>query len=155
MQVTPKPSRAVSETKPTITGGRYCGAVRYECEGPALMKGQCLCLTCQLISGAAGNLFIAVGAKGFQFTKGAPRAFNKKDRPGSPRRRFCEACGVHLTARSEFAPSAVLIKVGTLDDPSIFEGPEMVAWTSEMQKFHLLPTGVPAYPEFPRPRAEK
>jgi hypothetical protein len=25
-----------------------------------------------------------------------------------------------------------------------------VTWTSEMQKFHLLPADVPAHPEFPR-----
>src|SRR5882724_12638588 len=58
--------------------------------------------------------------------KGTPRSFNKNDRPGSPTRHFCGACGVHLTARSERAPAAVLIKVGTLDDPSVFEGPQLV-----------------------------
>jgi len=41
------------------------------------------------------------------------------------------------------------IKVGTLDNPSVFGGPQMVTWTSEMQKFHLLPADVPAYPEIP------
>jgi hypothetical protein len=46
----------------------------------------------------------------------------------------------------------VLIKVGTLDDPSVYEGPQLVTWTSEMQKFHLLPSDVPAHPEFPRPK---
>jgi len=108
-----------------------------------------------MISGGAGNLFIAVDAQGFEFTKGAPRAFNKNDRLGSPTRHFCPACGVHLTARSERAPSAVLIKVGTLDDPSVFERPQLVTWTSEMQKFHLLPPNVPTYPEMPRPPASK
>jgi len=106
-----------------------------------------------MISGGAGNLFMAVDAQNFQFTKGTPGSFNKNDRSGSPTRHFCEACGVHLTARSERAPGAVLIKVGTLDDPSVFEGPELVTWTSEMQKFHLLPADVPAHPEFPRPKA--
>ena len=115
------------------------------------MNGQCMCLTCQMISGGAGNLFMAVNAGGFQFTKGSPRAFNKKDRPWSPTRHFCEYCGVHLTARSDRAPSAVLIKIGTLDDPGVFEGPQLVTWTSEMQKYHLLPPQVPAYPEFPTP----
>jgi hypothetical protein len=145
----------MSETKLKFTGGCYCGDVRYECEGPSLMRGQCYCRTCQMISGGAGNLFMAVNAQGFQFTKGTPRAFNKQDRPGSPTRHFCDVCGVHLTARSDRAPSAVLIKIGTLDDPGLFEGPELVTWTSEMQKFHLLPTDVPAYPEFPRPSAQK
>ena len=145
----------MSEINPTFTGGCYCGEVRYQCQGPALMRGQCLCLTCQKISGGAGNLFMAVDAQGFQFTKGTPMSFNKKDRHGSPTRHFCATCGVHLTARSELAPSAVLIKVGTLDDPGLFEGPQLVTWTSEMQKFHLLPPGVPAHAEMPRPQAKK
>jgi len=148
-------SAGMSETKPTFTGGYYCGEVRYQCEGPPVMRGQCYCRTCQMISGGAGNLFMAVGAQGFKFTKGAPRAFNKNDRPGSPTRHFCPGCGVHLTARSELAPGAVLIKIGTLDDPSVFEGPQLVTWTSEMQTFHLLPPGVPAYAEFPRRPAQK
>jgi hypothetical protein len=107
-----------------------------------------------MISGGAGNLFMAVNAQTMEFTKGTPRSFNKGDRPWSPTRHFCEKCGVHLTARSERAPSAVLIKVGTLDDPSLFEGPQVVTWTSEMQKFHLLPPDVPAHPEFPTATAK-
>ena len=101
------------------------------------------------------NARMAVGAQSFEFTKGTPRAFNKRDFPGSPTRHFCQACGVHLTARSDRAPGAVLIKIGTLDDPSVFEGPQLVTWTSEMQKFHLLPPDVPAYLEIPRPPAQK
>lgn len=115
------------------------------------MRGLCLCRTCQNISGGGGNFFMAVAANTFQFTKGSPKSFNKNDRPGSPTRHFCEDCGVHLTARSDRAPSAVLIKVGTLDDPGAFEGPQLVTWTSEMQKFHLLPANVPAHAEFPKP----
>ena len=145
----------MSETKPTFTGGCYCGEVRYQCQGPPLMGALCYCLTCQMISGGAGNLFMAVETQGFQFTKGTPSAFNKNDRPWSPTRHFCPVCGVHLTARSDRAPGAVLIKVGTLDDPSVFEGPQLVTWTSEMQKFHLLPPGVPVHPELPRSPAQK
>src|SRR3954469_18167291 len=99
-----------------FTGGCYCGEIRYEFEGPQLYRGLCLCRTCQMISGGAGNLFMAVEAKTMKFTKGAPESFNKNDRPWAPTRHFCKKCGVHLTARSERAPSAVLIKVGTLDE---------------------------------------
>lgn len=138
--------------KPVVfTGGCYCGAVRYECEGPALLRGLCLCRTCQKISGGAGNLFMAVNAGGFRFTKGAPAAFSR-DSAISPTRHFCAECGVQLTARSPRAPGGVLIKVGSLDDPSVFQGPQLVVWTSEMQAFHLLPPDIPAHPEFPRPK---
>jgi hypothetical protein len=143
--------KEMNETKYTFTGGCYCGEVRYECEGPPLLKGLCYCRTCQKISGGAGNLFMAVDAQTFRFVQGAPTVFVAKDHPWSPARHFCRNCGVHLTARSERAPTAVLIKVGTLDDPSAFGEPQIVTWTSEMQKFHLLPPNVPAHPEIPRP----
>jgi hypothetical protein len=142
----------MESTKPISTGGCHCGAVRYQFEGGSLMSGLCLCSTCQKISGGGGNFFMAVDAAGFQFTAGNPKSFNKNDRPGSPTRHFCDVCGVHLTARSDRAPSAVLVKVGTLDDPSVFKVPQLVTWTSEMQAFHLLAAGVPAHPEFPRPK---
>lgn len=132
-----------------LTGGCYCGKVRYECAGPQRYRGLCYCRTCQKISGGAGNLFTAVDAQRFQFTAGTPRSFANEDHPWRPTRHFCEVCGVHLTAHSARAASVVLIKVGTLDDPSVFEGPQVVTWTSEMQKFHLLPPDVPAYPELP------
>ena len=56
----------VSETKLTFTGGCYCGEVRYQCEGPQRLKGLCYCRTCQMISGGAGNLFMAVDAHGYR-----------------------------------------------------------------------------------------
>lgn len=98
-----------------ITGGCYCGEVRYQCVEGQPFRGLCYCRTCQTISGGAVNLFMAVDAQTFKFTKGVPRTFNKRDHPWSPTRYFCGICGVHVTARSERAPSAVLLKVGTLD----------------------------------------
>lgn len=137
----------------TFSGGCYCGAVRYECDGPIRMRGLCFCRTCQKISGGAGNLFLGVEAASFRFTKGTPKEFAHPEREAPPVRSFCEACGVQLTARSPRAPGGVLIQVGTLDDPGVFEGPQLVVWTSEMQAFHQAPQGVPSWPKFPAPRS--
>ena len=133
----------------TIEGGCFCGAVRFAAEGPILMRGLCLCRTCQKISGGGGNLFVAVAAEGFGYVAGAPQGFQRT--PDAPRREFCATCGVQLTARSHRAPTAVLVKVGALDDPAIYEGPALVVWTDEKQAFHLLPPGVPAYGRMPAP----
>lgn len=140
----------MSGNEQALTGGCFCGDVRYRGRGPTLMSGLCLCRTCQKHSGGAGNLFMVVDAKHFEFTRGSPRIYSSRRREASPTRYFCERCGVHLTAQSAKAPGAVLIKVGTLDDPSVFEGAELVVWTSEMQKFNLMPPGVPTFPELPR-----
>jgi hypothetical protein len=132
-----------------ITGGCYCGALRFEIIGEMPMRGYCLCHTCQKISGGAGNLFIGVEARAFHYTRGEPRRFKRADSGDAPTREFCGECGVHIAARSPKAPGGAIVKVGALDDPSIFEGPRMVCWTQEKQAFHVLPAGVPTFATIP------
>jgi hypothetical protein len=42
-----------------------------------------------------------------------------------------------------------MLKVGTLDDPAVFEAPQMVIYTIDMQPFHQLPEGVPSFERGP------
>src|SRR5260370_42063631 len=107
----------MSETKLTFTGGCYCGDVRYQCEGPPLMKGQCYCLTCQMISGGAGNLFMAVAAHRFEVFHGHPTTFNKRGAPGAPTRHFFPDVGAPPPPRSDCAASAEPLHVSVPDDP--------------------------------------
>jgi hypothetical protein len=131
-----------------LTGGCFCGALRYEIIGEIPMRALCLCRTCQKISGGAGNLFIGIEAKNFRYTQGEPRKFARE--PGeSPAREFCGECGVHIAARSPRLPEGLVVKVGTLDDPAVFEGPTMACWTSEKQHFHVLPQGIRTFATLP------
>ena len=43
----------------------------------------------------------------------------------------------------------VMLKVGSLDDPAEFGGPEMVIYTCDKQPFHLVPEGVPTFERLP------
>ena len=43
-----------------ITGGCYCGNIRYEAEGEPIMRGLCLCRECQYISGGGANVALAM-----------------------------------------------------------------------------------------------
>lgn len=128
-------------------GGCLCGALRYRITGDVRMKALCLCRTCQKVSGGAGNLFIGLLADDFQYTSGEPSRFTRED--GAPTREFCGTCGVHIAARSPKAPSGIVVKVGTLDDPSVFDGAEMVFWTEEKQHFHVVPEGARAFARVP------
>jgi len=133
----------------TITGGCYCGALRFEIFGELPMRGLCLCRTCQRISGGAGNLFLGIEAGAFRYTQGEPRRFKRENPADAPTREFCGECGVQIAARSPKAPGGLIVKVGTLDDPSVFGGPKMVFWTQEKQDFHVVPVGVPAFATIP------
>lgn len=132
-----------------LDGGCYCGAVRYVADGEPIMKAQCHCRECQYISGGAPNMFVLMPLGGFSFTKGAPKSFVRSDVENAVTREFCAECGTHLTTRRPGLP-AVILKVGTLDDPSLFGGPQVAVFTADRQAFHHIPDGVRAFEGLPK-----
>jgi hypothetical protein len=133
----------------TLTGRCYCGALRYEAEGPARFKGQCHCRECQYISGGAENLFMIMGADGFKYVQGEPRQFSRQNLEGGVTREFCGTCGTHILTRSPLDTSMVVLKIGTLDDPKTYEGPQAAIWTADAQPFHRIPEGIANFKGFP------
>lgn len=133
----------------TLTGGCYCGAVRYEAQGPAMMRGQCLCRECQYISGGGPNLFMVLGADGFKYVKGEPARFTRTDLDQPVTREFCGTCGTPITSRVPRNPAMVILKIGTLDDQSQFEGPQMAIWMKDARPYHLVAEGVMQIPGAP------
>lgn len=134
-----------------LTGGCYCGAVRYEAEGPPMLKAQCHCRACQHITGGAPNYFMLMPAAGFRWTGGAPKSFTKPDKENAVTRFFCGTCGAHLTTQRP-GLDAVILKVGTLDQPAEFGGPAIAIFTEEEQAFHVTPSGVPKFAKLPPAR---
>jgi hypothetical protein len=132
-----------------IEGGCYCGAVRFRAEGDPIFKGQCHCRECQYISGGHPNAVMGLPDAQFRYTKGKPREFRRSDLENPVTREFCAECGTHLLARSKALPGAVLVKVGTFDDPSVYGAPQMVIYTMDKQSFHHLPQGVPTFERTP------
>ena len=103
-----------------LEGGCYCGQVRYEAEGDPMLQAQCHCRECQYLTGGAPNLVT---------------------------REFCGECGAHLTTRPPAFP-AVIVKVGSLDDPSVFE-PQMAIFTCDRQPFHQIAEGLSQFEKLP------
>lgn len=132
-----------------FTGGCYCGAVRYEATGEPALKGQCHCRECQYFAGGEVNLFMAMPSSGFRYTKGQPAAFRRDDLPAPVTREFCANCGTQLVTRAPSLEQFVIIKVGTLDDPERYGGPEMAIFTVDKRSFHTLPAGIPAFERMP------
>ena len=131
----------------TIEGGCYCKAVRYESAGEIGMRAQCFCRECQYISGGDSVLILGVPEESFRVTKGEVKSFKRSDIENAVTREFCPDCGTHLTTRA--MPGMVMIKIGTLDDPSIFEGPQMAIYTCDKQAYHQLPPDIPSFDKLP------
>ena len=132
-----------------LEGGCYCKAVRYQAEGDPMFKGQCHCRECQYISGGEPNLVMAMAEAGFSYTKGAPKQFRRADLSSPVTREFCAECGTHLITRRPGLP-AVVLKVGTLDDPSLFGAPQMAIYAIDKQPFHQIPDGLPTFERLPK-----
>jgi hypothetical protein len=85
---------------------------------------------------------------GFNYTKGSPKQFTRSDLERAVTREFCAECGTHLiTRRPGLKP--VVLKVGTLDDPGLFGGPQMAIYAIDKQAFHHIPDGLPTFERLP------
>jgi hypothetical protein len=85
---------------------------------------------------------------GFAYTKGTPKTFTRSDLEKPVTREFCSECGTHIATRPPGFP-AVIIKVGTLNNPGLFDGPELAIYTVDKQRFHSIPEGLPSFERLP------
>lgn len=132
----------------TIKGGCYCGEVRYESKDEVQNAIQCHCRECQYITGGSPNLIMVVPEDGFSFTKGSPKEFARSDLETPVTRFFCDNCGTGIGTRSPARPGSMIIKVGTLDDPSIFKS-QAAIFTIDKQNYHHIEEGLPAFERRP------
>ncbi|MEM7508279.1 MAG: GFA family protein [Pseudomonadota bacterium] len=132
----------------TTEGGCYCGALRYLIEGKPIVSGQCHCRECQYISGGAPHLFLLMAEDGFAYTIGEPKLFQRSDLEAPVTREFCGTCGTHVATRLK-ERSQIVLKIGTLDDPTAFGNPQIAIYTCDKQPFHMVPEGMPAFETLP------
>jgi hypothetical protein len=129
-------------------GGCACGAIRYRIEGDPMASANCYCRDCQRASGGSPNHVILTPKPAFAVTKGEPKWYRSKgDSGGDVARAFCADCGSPLFSEPAGAPFMV-VKVGSLDDPSAFAA-NLAIWTASAQPWHHIPPGIPAFPQQP------
>ena len=131
-----------------ISGGCYCGSLRYESVGDIEASIQCHCRECQYITGGNPNVIMIMPLNGFEFVKGIPKTFKRKDIENAVTRLFCENCGTGIGTKNPNRPNSIILKVGTFDDPSIFK-PDIAIFTIDKQKFHYIENGIKTFEKKP------
>ena len=129
-------------------GGCYCGEIRYHSSGEVQTSIQCHCRECQYITGGNPNIFVVFPLAEFEFTNGEPRTFKRSDLENPVTRYFCGNCGTAIGTRSPARPDSMIIKVGTLDDPSIFSAKAAI-FTIDKQPYHHIPDDLPSFERRP------
>ena len=131
-----------------ITGGCYCRKIRYEADGDLEAAFQCHCRECQYITGGNANIVMVFAQDNFKYVKGKPSVFARSDLETPVKRYFCQNCGTSIGAISPARPGSMIVKAGTLDDPSVFS-PSAAIFTCDRQSFHHIPDGLPTFDKRP------
>jgi hypothetical protein len=92
-----------------------------------------------------------VPPEGFAYATGQAQSYTRPDLENAVTREFCPARGTHLITRRPGLRQIVL-KAGTLDDPSAYGRPRMAVFCAEMAPFHLIPDGIAAFDGLPERR---
>jgi hypothetical protein len=136
-----------------IEGGCLCGDIRYESTAAPVLSAVCHCTQCQKQSGSAFSTNLVVPAESFRLTMQPPVRFNDVGGSGlGMKRYFCGRCGSPVYTELEAQPGVVVIKAGTLDDPSSVS-PQIHIWRRSAQAWMAAPGGVACFEENPAAHA--
>jgi len=100
-------------TKPVLTGGCQCGAIRFAVSAAPVKVSICHCRMCQKASGAPFASFADIDRGDFTWTRGRPAAFRSSS---IAERDFCRDCGTPLSFRRIDGPR-IEIMTGAFDRP--------------------------------------
>ena len=131
-----------------LKGGCYCGEVGYEISGELQACFQCHCRECQYITGGNPNAVMVFSQEDFKFIKGNPSVFARSDLDTPVNRYFCKSCGTAIGSISPSRPESFIVKIGTLDDPGVFD-PKFAIFTCDIQDFHHIPEGLQSFDKRP------
>lgn len=125
-----------------LSGGCLCGQVRYTAQAGRAAAMVCHCRDCQKQSGSAFSVLFALPAADLALEGTLHTYESTSDSGNTVHRRFCPGCGSPVLTALPDRPGLIVVKAGTLDDPSWLR-PRMHLWCSSAQPWVTLPTDVP------------
>jgi hypothetical protein len=135
-----------------VEGGCQCGAVRYRVTAPPLSVYNCHCRDCQRTSGATNEMSMPIRRETLEHLSGDLIAFDKTADSGRIVRQMrCARCGTKVWNEPQSSPALIILKPGTLDDPS-WAAPIGNIWTDSRVPWIAID---PQLLNFPRQPADR
>lgn len=124
-----------------LTGGCFCGAVRFEVQGPERFACFCHCHSCQHAVGAPVVAWATYLRETFHVTQGAMHICNSS--PGV-KRGICSACGTSISYENVDRPGEIDLTLNSLDNPST---PTLKAhiWAEDRARWFEIGDDLPVY----------
>lgn len=139
---------AAAKAVPVLQGGCLCGQVRYTAQAGRAAAMVCHCRDCQKQSGSAFSVLFALPAVDLDLHGELRTHVGTAASGNTVHRRFCPHCGSPVTTELPARPGLVVVKAGTLDDPTWLR-PRMHLWCDSAQPWVPLPTDLPCLPTQP------
>ncbi|RRS06075.1 aldehyde-activating protein [Aquabacterium soli] len=139
---TAAPAAAPQKTAALLSGGCLCGQVRYTAQTGRAAAMVCHCRDCQKQSGSAFSVLFALPAVDLALQGELRTYVGTADSGNTVHRRFCPECGSPVTTELPARPGLVVVKAGTLDDPTWLR-PRMHLWCDSAQPWVALPADLP------------
>jgi hypothetical protein len=112
------------------------------------MAGNCHCRLCQQVSGSAFTANVAVPKDALRI-KGDVRYHEAKaDSGNTVSLGFCPICGTPVVGKSSGMPELMMLRAGSLDDPSWYR-PGMDLYTASAQPWDYMNPDLPKFPQMP------
>jgi hypothetical protein len=125
-----------------ITGGCFCGRIRYEARGEPFNATICHCADCRRVTGAPVVAWFSVMPSALRFVSGEPKRFASS---AAVVRSFCPDCGTPLTFQHRGFPAEIDITTCSLDDPELVPPRDHVRTRRRLSWIHLA-DGLPKHP---------
>jgi hypothetical protein len=125
-----------------LTGGCYCGQIRYEVTGEPFHESNCHCSICRRTTGAPLVTWFSVKQTEFRFSAGNPACFRSSEKA---ERTFCPRCGTQLTFQVLRRPDEIDVTVCSLDKPDAVPPREHIHTASKPDWMRIC-DGLPDYP---------
>ena len=103
----------MAASKPVLTGGCQCGAIRFALSAAPTRVSLCHCRMCQKATGAPFASLADIPGENFAWTRGTPSSFKSSS---IAERDFCAACGTPLSYR-KIDGDNIEIMTGAFDRP--------------------------------------
>ena len=124
-----------------VTGGCFCGAIRFEVTGPEKYACYCHCESCQRAAGAPVVAWATYARDTFRLIQGEMHWHHSS--PGVTRG-ICSNCGTSISYENDKRPGEIDLTLPCLDDPS---APVLRAhiWTEDKQSGFAIADDLPVY----------
>jgi len=124
-----------------MTGGCFCGAIRYQADVSPRRITHCHCAHCRRTSGAPFLTWVEFDPSQFRFIRGTPARYETRPRVT---RQCCSHCGTQLTYQHADEPDVIDVTACSLDAPGEVT-PEDHVWCDRMIPWIKLADGLPRY----------